>query len=93
MTDKWIWFERITKIILSVALLFNFGYVFSHTRLDQPNILNQMASTEWYRNFALALFILGFLSLLATLVLRKRKASLSCFALVGGNLLMLAVRM
>lgn len=93
MAEKWIWLERITKIILSVALLFNFGYVFSHTRLDQPNMLNQMASPEWYRNVAMSLFILGFLLLLATLVLRKRKTSLSCFVLVGVNLLMLALRM
>jgi hypothetical protein len=91
-TCKWIWLERTTTIILCAALLFNLGYVLSHTRLDNPNILNGMANPEWYRNGAIILFALGVLLLLGTLILRKQKTSLSCFWLTGFNLLMLCMR-
>lgn len=90
---KWIWLERATKIILCAALLFNFGYVLSHTRLDEPNIFNGIANPEWYRNAAKILFALGILLLSGTLILRKKKTSLSCFVLAGFNLLMLSMRM
>lgn len=90
--EKWIWLERITKVILCAALLFNFGYVLSHTRLDEPNILNRIAYPEWYRNTAMLLSALGVLLLSGTLILRKQKTSMICFALAGFNLLMLCMR-
>jgi len=86
---EWIWLERITKVILCAALLFNFGYVLSHTRLDAPNILNRIAYPEWYRNTAMLLSALGILLLSGTLILRKQKTSVTCFVLAGFNLLML----
>jgi len=90
--SKWIWLERTTKIMFCASLLFNFGYMFSHTRLDEPNILNQTASPEWYRNGAIIFLELGFLLLVGTIALKKQKTSLSCFVLAGLNLLMLCLR-